>query len=135
MYPSLLKIKNGPANAFGFFAFLFCALAAAQNAGDKSVPLVPTGSLANATVVELFFGEARAVKLQPVARIAVGNGKIISATMVDASQLLLLPESVGVTSIHIWYKNGRESDLLVNVVPAPAKSDGPAKGLRNTVLF
>jgi len=40
---------------------------------------------------------------------------VLSVTVVDERQLLLLAESPGVTVLHLWLRDGRESRITVNV--------------------
>lgn len=66
------------------------------------------------TDLELYRGEA---KVLPIAatRIAIGNGKVVSASSVSANQLLVLGEQPGTSTLHLWLKNGTERDLTVTV--------------------
>ena len=66
------------------------------------------------TELELYRGEA---KVLPIAatRIAIGNGKVVSASSVSANQLLVLGEQPGTSTLHLWLKNGTERNLTVTV--------------------
>ncbi len=64
--------------------------------------------------IELFSGEARVLPIS-AARIAIGNGKVISASSVAANQLLILGEQAGTTTLHLWLKNGTERNMTVIV--------------------
>src|SRR5690606_31294075 len=50
-------------------------------------------------------------------RIAIGNGALIKATIVDDKQVVLLAEGPGETEIHFWFRNGREVKFDVQVQP------------------
>ncbi len=67
-------------------------------------------------VIQVFVGEIKILEVGVIERVAVGNGKLLSTSMLDNGQLLLLAESVGDTTLHIWYTDGSESDLKVSVV-------------------
>lgn len=52
--------------------------------------------------INLFVGEAKTLPLAGVTRVAVGNGKLITATVLDGREVLLLGEGTGDTSLFIW---------------------------------
>lgn len=64
--------------------------------------------------LQLFVGESRTLSASPV-RMAVGNGRIVSVTVVDARQLLLLGESPGSTVLQLWLRDGREARVRIDV--------------------
>ena len=86
------------------FLFTGTALAAAPASGD----------------IELFNGQAQVLPIS-VNRIAVGNGKIISVSIVSQSQLLILAETPGVSTLHLWMKDGTEKEMTVFVLEANMK--------------
>ena len=67
------------------------------------VPASPA-ALANDSVEELslFVGEAKTLPLAGVTRVAVGNGKLVTANVLDGREVLLLGEAAGDTSLFIW---------------------------------
>lgn len=69
---------------------------------------------ATAPDLELYAGEARVLPLAP-SRIAIGNGKVISASSLSARQLLVLAEGPGTTTLHLWFKGGPERVMTVTV--------------------
>ena len=64
---------------------------------------------------KLVVGEVNTIGLQGVSRIAIGNGAIIKATVVDDRQIVLLAESPGETTLHVWLKNGRQFTYQLTV--------------------
>jgi len=64
----------------------------------------------------VFIGEIKILEVGDVDRVAVGNGKLLSTSMLDNGQLLILAEAAGETTLHIWYSDGSESDLKVTIV-------------------
>lgn len=78
-----------------------------------SLPVMP-GHAAAAPELELYVGEARVLPLAP-SRIAIGNGKIISASSLSAKQLLVLAEGAGTTTLHLWFKEGPERVMTITV--------------------
>ncbi len=67
--------------------------------------------------IELFAGETRVIAQPHVARLAVGNGKVLSAAVLDAKEMLLMASEVGVSTLHIWTTDGRNRRVRVTVVP------------------
>jgi pilus assembly protein CpaC len=62
----------------------------------------------------LYVGEARTLAAQPV-RMAVGNGKVLSVSVVDARQLLLLGEAPGSSVLQLWFRDGSEHRIAIDV--------------------
>ncbi|OYT88909.1 MAG: hypothetical protein CFE46_00250 [Burkholderiales bacterium PBB6] len=60
-------------------------------------------------------GEVSTIELQSVARIAIGNGALLKATVVDDRQIVLLAEAAGQTTMHVWLKNGRQLTYAINI--------------------
>lgn len=65
----------------------------------------------------VFVGEVRVLDVGPVDRVAVGSGKLLSTTMLDNGQLLMLAEDAGETMMHVWFSNGSEEDYKVIILP------------------
>ncbi len=74
--------------------------------------------------IELYVGEIKILKLSSVERIAVGNPEVVSNSMLNNGQLVLIAEGEGASNIHIWFSNGTEKDYMANVV---AKTNNLAK--------
>ncbi|MBF0265290.1 MAG: pilus assembly protein N-terminal domain-containing protein [Gammaproteobacteria bacterium] len=73
-------------------------------------------SLANVNSYFMFVGEVKIYKIdEPVDRVAVGNGKLLSSSITKEGQLILIAEGRGDTNIHIWLRNGKERKLKVFV--------------------
>ncbi len=68
------------------------------------------------TSINVFVGEIKILEVGAVERVAVGKGSLISTTLLDNGQLLILAEEEGETSVHLWYTDGAESDLKVHVL-------------------
>ncbi|WP_414040865.1 type II and III secretion system protein family protein [Acidithiobacillus sp. M4-SHS-6] len=85
-----------------------------------SLPLASPVVLADDSAsgeIDLYAGEVKVLPSRPVKRIAVGDGKVLSTTMVDGKELLLLGEAAGETSLRVWFKDGREEAYRVLVAP------------------
>ncbi|MEY2343026.1 type II and III secretion system protein family protein [Acidithiobacillus sp. IBUN Pt1247-S3] len=67
--------------------------------------------------ISLYAGQVKVIPSKAVKRVAVGNGKVLSTTVVDNRELLLLAEGAGETSLRVWYKDGGEAAYRVLVAP------------------
>jgi pilus assembly protein CpaC len=65
----------------------------------------------------MFVGETRVIAEPNAGRLAVGNGKALSAAVLDDKEILLIANEVGVSSLHIWTRNGHNRRLKVNIMP------------------
>lgn len=79
---------------------LFGATAQAQEAED---------------LVSMYVGEIKVLKMGGIERVAVGNTKLVSTSALQNGQLVLLAEGEGVTSMHIWFKDGTERAMTIAV--------------------
>ncbi|MDR2031788.1 MAG: pilus assembly protein N-terminal domain-containing protein, partial [Azoarcus sp.] len=71
----------------------------------------------------LYVGEARVIKLpKPVAKTAVGNGKVLSVAALTAGELLMIASDAGRSTLHLWLEDGSEVSYAVEVA-----ADSPAK--------
>jgi pilus assembly protein CpaC len=68
-----------------------------------------------ATSLSLYPGEVKVLPIARVDRVAIGNGSVVTATIVDEKQIVLLGETVGKTTMHLWLKNGRQQRFEVEV--------------------
>lgn len=73
---------------------------------------------AEVAAINLKVGEMRILKPGEIDRVAVGDAKIISSSLLKNGQLLVFGESPGVTTMHLWLRNGQESDLQFTVETA-----------------
>ncbi|WP_457577935.1 type II and III secretion system protein family protein [Desulfomarina sp.] len=66
--------------------------------------------------ISMFLGEIKVMEIDKIERVAIGNPAIVSNSILPQGQLVLLADSVGVTTMHIWLKNGKEQqfDVIVN---------------------
>lgn len=99
------------------------------------------GALATAAIaqsssetINLFLGEIKVLEVSPIERVAFGNSSIVSTSALKNGQLVLLAEREGVTSMHIWFKDGSERDWTVTVGKTYTKKDtGEVKELLEEV--
>ncbi len=67
--------------------------------------------------LEMFVGESRVFPTPGVARIAVGNGQILTAAALDNKEVILFANGVGTSSLFIWSDDGRYQRVKINIVP------------------
>lgn len=67
--------------------------------------------------IEMFVGESRVFPTPGVARIAVGNGTIMSAAALDNKEVLIFANAVGTSSLFVWNADGRYQRVKINIVP------------------
>ncbi len=65
--------------------------------------------------IDLYVGEVRVLAIRPVSKVALGNGRLLSSTILPNDQLLLIADAPGDTTVHIWLKDGQEIQLAVHV--------------------
>lgn len=68
----------------------------------------------------LAVGEVATIGLTGVARIAIGNGALVKATVVDDREIVLLAEGAGQTVMHVWLRNGRQLSYELQVLASRA---------------
>ncbi|AKJ31667.1 pilus assembly protein N-terminal domain-containing protein [Caldimonas brevitalea] len=67
--------------------------------------------------IEMFVGESRVFPAPGVARIAVGNGSILTAAALDQKEVILFANGPGTSSLFVWNVDGRYQRVKVNIVP------------------
>jgi pilus assembly protein CpaC len=61
---------------------------------------------------------------RPLARVAVGNGDLIEVTTIEKRQLVVIAgtQAGGFTTLHLWYEDGGQRSIDVNVTPVNTSS-------------
>jgi pilus assembly protein CpaC len=77
--------------------------------------LVLAACALQAQAITITVGEMKILNPGEVDRVAVGNASIISTSLLKNGQLLVFGEAPGVTTLHLWMKNGQESELEFTV--------------------
>lgn len=67
--------------------------------------------------IEMYVGESRVFPTPGIARIAIGNGQIMSATSLDNKEVIVFANAAGTSSLFIWNEDGRYQRVKVNIVP------------------
>lgn len=94
---------------------LWLAISAASQAAAGATRAEPDPDVRQLTLV---VGHARILNPGRIRRIAVGNGKLMQATSLDDKQVLILPEAVGQSSLHLWPRRGPVIRYLITIVAA-----------------
>ncbi|MFP5419445.1 MAG: type II and III secretion system protein family protein [Gammaproteobacteria bacterium] len=90
----------------------------AKPAQPAKAPAAVVSRLGFAAEIEMFVGETRVIAEPNAGRLAVGNGKALSAAVLDDKEILLIANEAGVSSLHIWTRNGRNRRIKVTVMPS-----------------
>lgn len=65
--------------------------------------------------LSLYHGEVQVLDLANVSRIAVGNGSVLQANVVASSQVVLIGQGAGSTSLRVWTRSGTQFHYEVTV--------------------
>ena len=74
-----------------------------------------TRSTVQGPPLSLYHGEVQVLDLSDVARIAVGNGGVLSANVVASNQVVLIGQAAGSTTLRVWTRNGAQYSYEVTV--------------------
>ncbi|HLO94661.1 MAG TPA: pilus assembly protein N-terminal domain-containing protein [Burkholderiaceae bacterium] len=66
--------------------------------------------------IDMFVGESRVFPAPGVARIAVGNGKLLTASALDEKEIILFANGEGTSSLFVWHADGRYQRVKINIV-------------------
>lgn len=69
----------------------------------------------NTINVDLFAGQVSVLAKVEVERVAVGNGGIVRAEVLQSGELLVIGQVAGSTSLRLWHKNGEQTDYNIRV--------------------
>ncbi len=69
--------------------------------------------------INLFVGQVKVIDRarHNIIRVAVGNGSLLKANVIDGRQIILIGEGAGETTMHLWMKDGSENAFTVMVSP------------------
>lgn len=65
--------------------------------------------------ITMYLGEVQVMEIDQIERVAIGNPSVVSNSILPQGQLVLLADSVGATTMHIWLKNGKEKEFDIVV--------------------
>ncbi len=72
--------------------------------------------LADTENIDMFVGEVRVLGKVDVERVAVGQGKVVKAQVLENGELLVIAQSEGASSLHLWHRNGTQSSYNIHVL-------------------
>lgn len=86
--------------------------------GSQSIHIqTPSSNSENSqTEIEMFVGESRVFPAPGVARIAVGNGNLLTAAALDGKEVLLFANGAGTSSLFIWNEAGHHQRVKIHIV-------------------
>ncbi len=94
-----------------FWCFLSCAGSA--HAQEKPAET-------SAKEILMFVGEVKILGVERIHRIAVGNGKLFTTSVLGNKELLMIAEAPGDSSLVIWSDNNRKTVYTVRISPKDA---------------
>ncbi len=65
--------------------------------------------------IDMFAGEVKVLGKVDVTRVAIGNGDIVRAEVLDTGELLVIGEVEGSTSLRLWHSDKTQSDYNIRV--------------------
>lgn len=65
----------------------------------------------------LFAGESRVIASSKARRVAVGDGRVVSAAVLDEREILLMANAPGETTVQVWTARGRSHSFKIRVQP------------------
>lgn len=65
--------------------------------------------------LQMMVGESRVFPAPGVARIAVGNGQLMTANALDEREVILFANGIGSTTLFVWTADGRRQRLKVDI--------------------
>lgn len=80
--------------------------------------VLAAGLVGAVSAINLKVGEMRILRPGDIDRVAVGQTAIISSSLLKNGQLLVFGEAPGVTTMHLWLRNGQESNIEFTVEAA-----------------
>lgn len=85
------------------------------NADNASAPQAASAALTPLTDIQMFAGETRVLPQRNAGRLAVGDGKVVSAAVLDEREILLIANAAGDTTLHVWTQDGRNHRIKITV--------------------
>jgi Flp pilus assembly secretin CpaC len=80
--------------------------------------------------ISMYVGEVQVMEMGGIERVAIGNPAVASNTILPQGQLVFLADAVGVTTMHIWLKDGSEKQLI-----SPSKKNRSLPATRNLSVY
>ena len=85
-------------------------------AGLACVPFAAAAAAEDVSSLQLILGQIKTIPLpSKVVRVAVGNGKIITSNVLE-TEMVVLAETPGNTSLRLWTADGKQLNYSVTVL-------------------
>jgi len=95
----------------------FTGAVSLSHAQDNPTP--PAAAKQSATPltgsVSLYAGQVKVLPVKAVTKVAVGNPRLLTTTVLPDRQLLLMAETTGDTTVHLWFQDGTQEEFAVHV--------------------
>ncbi len=65
--------------------------------------------------LDMFVGEVKVLGQRKIDRVAIGQGAVIRADVLDSDELLVIAEAAGSSSLRLWYSDGHQADYNIRV--------------------
>jgi Flp pilus assembly secretin CpaC len=86
-----------------------------------AIPVPSVAAAAAETPLALQAGEVRVLGIPGVARVAVGDGKILNAVSTDDREVIVFARKPGFSTLHAWTADGQAYRYAVEVAPEGAR--------------
>lgn len=100
---------------------LIAALAAltvaipASHAQETTTPSARQSATPLTGSISLYAGQVKVIPVKAVTKVAVGNPRLLTTTVLPDRQLLLMAETTGDTTVHLWFQDGTQEEYAVHV--------------------
>lgn len=81
----------------------------------------PLRAVEKGSLAPLQVGDVHTMPMPGIQRIAIGNGALVRATVVEGRELVLIAETAGRTHLHVWLRGGRQISYELEVRPSRSK--------------
>lgn len=81
---------------------------------SSSKPIV-ADHIAKTIKLDMFVGQVDVLGVVKVKRVAVGNGAVVRAEVLDSGELLVIGKSAGSSSLRLWHSDGSQSDFNIRI--------------------
>lgn len=88
----------------------------AAGSAERYAPIKRADDGGDIIEIDLFAGESRVFPTPGIARIAVGNGQVISASALDEKDVIVFANAAGTSTLFVWHRDGRHQRVKVNVL-------------------
>lgn len=65
--------------------------------------------------LDMFVGEVRVLTEKKINRVAIGQGAVLRADVLDSGELLVIAEAPGSSSLRLWFEEGSQMDYNIRV--------------------